>query len=135
MADNDMFGAIDVAISGMRAQNQSIRSIYSNVANANTVDAGNGQPYRRIMAVLKQKVDDELSGVEVDKIVSDTTPFREVYDPSHPYANSQGYVRMPNVSIPKEMIDLSVATRAYQANVAVLRRYQTIADNALELLR
>lgn len=135
MAEEKLFGPIDTAISGMHAFNRSMSHIYDNIANARTVDAGNGQPYRRVEALLKQKVDDELNGVEVDKIVPDMSPFQEMYEPGHPYADENGYVAMPNVSIPKEMINLTVATRAYQANVAVLRRYQQMAESALELLR
>ena len=135
MAAEDMFGAVDIAISGMRAHSASMSAIYANVANARTVDSGNGEPYRRVEAVLKQQVDEAISGVEVDRMMTDTRPFQEIYDPGHPYANAQGYVRMPNVNIPQEMISLTVATRAYQANAAVLRRYQQIADSALELLR
>jgi flagellar basal-body rod protein FlgC len=135
MAENDMFGPIDVSISGMDAFRQSMNNIYSNIANARTVDAGNGLPYRRMELLLKQRVDEELGGVEVDKVVPDPSPFTEIYDPNHPYANSQGFVRMPNVSIAKEMINLNMATRAYQANVAVLRRYQQMVDSTLELLR
>lgn len=136
MAENNMFGPIDVAISGMNAFNRSMGHIYNNIANARTVDAGNGQPYRRVEALLKQQMDDgELGGVEVDKVVADSSPFTEIYEPGHAYADANGYVRMPNVNIPKEMINLTIATRAYQANVAVLRRYQKIAESSLELLR
>jgi len=135
MADENMFGPIDVSVSGMNAHSRSMKHIYNNIANARTVDAGNGLPYRRVELLFKQRVDKELGGVEVDKVVADRSPFTEIYDPSHPYANGEGYVRMPNVSIPKEMINLTIATRAYQANVAVLRRYQQMVDSTLELLR
>ena len=135
MSNDTMFEPMDVSITGMDAFSRSMNHIYHNIANARTVDAGNGLPYRRVELLMKQRVDDELGGVEVDKVVPDMSPFSEVYDPSHPYADKQGYVRMPNVSIPKEMINLTVASRAYQANVAVLRRYQQMVDNTLELLR
>ncbi|MFC1652521.1 flagellar basal body rod protein FlgC [Planctomycetota bacterium] len=135
MAADSMFGPIDIAISGMRAQNTNMSAIYANVANARTADAGNGQPYRRVEAILKKGNDDAISPVEVDRIAQDTSPFMELYEPGHPYANSDGYVRMPNVSLPKELVNLGIATRAYQANVAMLRRYQQIAESALELLR
>lgn len=135
MADENMFGPIDVSVSGMDAFSRSMGQIYKNIANARTVDAGNGLPYRRVELLLKQRVDDELGGVEVDKVIPDRSPFSEIYDPNHPYADGNGYVRMPNVSIPKEMINLTIATRAYQANVAVLRRYQQMVDSTLELLR
>jgi flagellar basal-body rod protein FlgC len=71
----------------------------------------------------------------VEKIAQDNSPFPELFDPTHPDADSNGYVRMPNVNLPTEMINLTIATRAYQANAAILKRYQQIVDTALELLR
>ena len=62
-------------------------------------------------------------------------PLQRVRMPGHPDADADGYVTMPNVSIPSEMMNLVVASRAYQANAAVLKRYQDSVDNALELLR
>ena len=135
MAVDKVFGPVDVAVSGMQAQNKSLSAIYSNVANARTSDAG-GQPYRRVEAVFRPK--DEggpLGGVMVDKIAQDNSEFPTVFDPVHPDADANGYVRMPNVSLPTEMINLTIATRAYQANAAVLKRYQQAVDTALELLR
>ena len=135
MTIDKVFGPVDVAVSGMQAQNKSLAAIYANVANARTTDAG-GQPYRRVEAIFRpQDEGDPLGGVMVDKIVQDASPFPEVFDPGHPDADARGYVKMPNVSLPTEMINLTIATRAYQANAAVLKRYQQIVDTALELLR
>ena len=135
MAIDKVFGPVDVAVSGMEAQNKNLAAIYSNVANARTTDAG-GQPYRRIEAIFKpQDSHDPLGGVMVDKIAQDNSPFPELFDPTHPNADANGYVKMPNVSLPAEMINLTIATRAYQANAAILKRYQQIVDTALELLR
>ena len=61
--------------------------------------------------------------------------FLQIYDPSNPKADKNGYVAMPNVDLPREMINLNIATRVYQVNVAVLKRYQRMVDNTLELLR
>ena len=135
MAVDKVFGPVDVAVSGMQAQSKSLSAIYANVANAHTTDA-NGEPYRRVEAIFKSKdEEDPLGGVRVDKISQDNSEFPEVFDPGHPGADANGYVRMPNVSLPTEMINLTIATRAYQANAAVLKRYQQIVDTALELLR
>jgi len=136
MAIDKVFGPVDVAVSGMEAQNKNLSAIYSNVANARTTDAGGGQPYRRIEAIFKpQDSHDPLGGVMVDKLAQDSSPFPELFDPTHPDADSSGYVRMPNVNLTAEMINLTIATRAYQANAAILKRYQQIVDTALELLR
>jgi flagellar basal-body rod protein FlgC len=128
------FGPIDIAISGMRAQGKNMEVISSNVANAHTTDAGNGQPYRRLEAILKTQ-DDGISGVMLDEIAEDMSEFQSIFEPGDPRANEHGYVVMPNVNLPIEMMNLSIATRTYQANAAVLKRYQQMVETVLELLR
>jgi flagellar basal-body rod protein FlgC len=61
--------------------------------------------------------------------------FQKILDPGNPGADEQGYVTMPNVNMPTEMINLNIATRVYQANAAVLKRYQQMVETTLELLR
>jgi flagellar basal-body rod protein FlgC len=128
------FGPIDIAVSGLRAQNKQMEVISSNIANARTADAGKGEPYRRLEAILKTDKDD-ISGVQVGQIAKDMSEFERVLDPGNPEADENGYVQMPNVSLPIEMMNLSLATRTYQANAAVLRRYQQMVETTLELLR
>jgi flagellar basal-body rod protein FlgC len=128
------FGPIDLAVSGLRAQNKQMEIISSNIANARTTDAGKGEPYRRLEAILKTQKD-EISGVQVERIAKDMSDFDRVLDPGNPEADENGYVQMPNVSLPVEMMNLNLATRTYQANAAVLRRYQQMIDTTLELLR
>jgi len=126
---------IDIAISGLKAQSRSIEAISSNVANARTTDAGNGIPYRRVEAIIKSVNDDGISGVEVDDLSEDMSDFTMVLAPGHPQANAEGYLAMPNVDIPIELMNLNLASRAYQANAAILKRYQTMAHTSLELLK
>jgi flagellar basal-body rod protein FlgC len=133
MEVDSSFGPIDIAVSGLRAQGKQMKVISSNIANARTSDAGNGEPYRRLEAEFK--TDSDLGGVKVDKIVKDMSDFLKVLDPGNPLADENGYVEMPNVSLPVEMINMNIATRMYQANVAVLRRYQQIVETTLELLK
>lgn len=136
MASNNMFGPIDIAISGMQAQNKGMSAIYSNVANSRTTDNGNGEPYRRLEAIFRtMELDGGLSGVMVEDLAEDMSDFPQLRNPGHPDANDQGLVSMPNISLPTEMVNLTIATKAYQANAAILRRYQQIVENALELLR
>lgn len=127
------FNPIDIAISGLRAQGKQIEVISSNVANARTTNAGNGEPYRRLEAIFK--TDDDLGGVKLDKILADKSEFLKVLDPGNPLADEDGYVSMPNVNLPVEMMNLTIATRVYQANTAVLKRYQKMVETTLELLR
>jgi len=131
---NDMFGPIDIAVSGLRAQGKNMEVISSNVANARTTDAGKGEPYRRLEAIFKTEGDD-ISGVTVKDIVKDMGDFQRIFDPGNPLADDHGYVLMPNVNLPIEMMNLTIATRAYQANVAILKRYQQMVETTLELLR
>jgi flagellar basal-body rod protein FlgC len=135
MSIGNISSPIDIAISGLQAQNRSIEAISSNVANARTTDAGKGMPYRRLEAVLKATNDDGVSGVEVDGITEDMSDFTMVLSPGHPQADANGYLAMPNVDIPNEMMNLNLASRAYQANAAVLKRYQAMANTSLELLK
>ncbi len=133
MEVNNSFGPVDIAISGLRAQGKQMEVISSNVANARTTDAGKGQPYRRQEATFTSE--GELGGVKLDRIVTDMSDFLRVMDPGNPLADKAGYVAMPNVNLPVEMMNLNIATRVYQANVAVLKRYQQMVEATLELLR
>ena len=134
MKIGNAYGPIEIAVSGLRAQNKQMEIISSNIANAQTTDAGKGEPYRRLEAVLKTQKN-EISGVEIDKITTDTSDFQKMLDPGNPNADKNGYVNMPNVSLPVEMMNLSLATKTYQANAAVIKRYQQMVETTLELLR
>jgi flagellar basal-body rod protein FlgC len=137
MKVNTITSPLDIAISGLKAQNKSIEVISSNVANSRTLDAGNGQPYRRVEAILKAENSngDGIGGVTFDELLPDKSDFEKVLDPGNPKADAHGYVSMPNIDIPTEMMNLNIASRAYQANAAVLKRYQMMVDVSLELLR
>jgi flagellar basal-body rod protein FlgC len=132
--DVNSINPIDIATSGLYAQDQKIKVITSNVANAESTNNGNGQPYRRLEAVLKS-AGDGISGVTLDEIAADMSDFPKIMKPGHPDADAQGYVSMPNVDMPIEMMNLTMAARAYEANAAVLKRYQRMVDTTLELLR
>jgi flagellar basal-body rod protein FlgC len=134
MEIDSTFGPIDIAVSGLRAQGKQMEVISSNVANARTTDAGKGEPYRRLEAIFKAK-SDGISGVSIDDIVADKSEFQRIMEPGHPDADEQGYVLMPNVNLPLEMINLTTATNIYQANAAILKRYQQMVQTTLELLR
>lgn len=73
------------------------------------------------------------SGVAVSDIVQDQNPTRQVYDPSHPDANADGYVEMPNVNVVQEMTDMITATRAYEANATAFNSTKSMLMKALEL--
>jgi len=125
---------VDIAASGMRAQSLRLNLIAGNIANAQTTRTVTGQPYRRQDVVL-QTTGDALGGVTVLNIERDSSAFRQVLMPGHPDADKDGFVQMPNVDLPIEMMNLTTASRAYQANVAVLSRYQDMVETTVELLR
>jgi flagellar basal-body rod protein FlgC len=126
---------VDIAVSGLKAENLRMNVISANIANANTSRTEAGGPYRR-KDVIFSSLMDQLDGVKVDQVVEDhATDFKQVFQPGHPDANAEGFVLMPNVDLPVEMINLVTASRAYQANAAVLKRYQDNVDVTLELIR
>jgi len=125
--------------------------ISQNIANVNTTRTEDGTPYRRKTVVFQEK-ESEMSfsqylseqsrsrfltggGVRVTQITEDLTPFKEVYDPSHPDADENGIVRMPNVEIVTEMVNMISATRAYEANITALNASKSMAAKALEIGR
>lgn len=125
---------IDIAVSGLRAETTRMNVIAGNIANSNTTKTPSGEPYRRMEVILS--TDEGISGVTVDQIAADMlTNFRRVHQPGHPDADKEGYVEMPNVDLPVEMINMITASRAYQANAAVLKRYEEMVNVAIELLK
>jgi len=134
MTIDRVFGPIDISVSGMQAQDKSMEVISSNIANARTMDAGQGTPYRRLEAVL-QSENEGISTVVVGNVAQDMSALQRIYDPGNPQADANGYITMPNVQLPVEMMNLGVASRTYQANAAMLKRYQKMVETTLELLR
>ena len=132
-----MFDTINIAVSGLKAYNRKIEVISSNIANIQTTDAGKGEPYRRLIAEMSagSDDDDQARGVEVSDVIEDQSDFERVLNPGHPLADKDGYVAMPNVNWPREITDLNIASKAYQANAAILKRYQKMVESSLELLR
>ena len=142
------FDSMNVSASALTAERFRMDVISKNIANANVTRTANGGPYRRQMVVFQPGDERPFSeylneasknrvsgGVKVAGIIEDTTPFKEVYDPSHPDADAKGYVKMPNVDIMAEMIDMITATRAYEANVTAINNTKTMAMKALEIGR
>jgi flagellar basal-body rod protein FlgC len=142
------FSALDVSASGLTAQRLRMDTISQNIANANTTRTEKGTPYRRKVVVFEEKspgtpFSQYLSesskgriagnGVRVARIDEDPSDFRKVYDPGHPDADNEGYVRMPNVDILTEMVNMISATRSYEANVTAINTTKSMAVKALEI--
>ena len=127
--------SVDIAISGLRAESARMNVIAGNIANSKTTRTDSGDPYRRQQVVLSTS-GDAFTGPTIEGIFPDlATDFKPVHQPGHPDADKDGYVKMPNVDLPVEMIGLVAASRAYQANAAVLKRHQEVMEAAIALLK
>jgi flagellar basal-body rod protein FlgC len=135
MSVTRLANSVDIAVSALQAQNLRMNVIASNIANVNTSRTETGEPYRKKDVVLSTD-SSSISGVQISGIQSDlTTELKRMYQPGHPDADGDGYVEMPNVDLPVEMMHMMSASRAYQANTATMKRYQDSIDVTLELLR
>ena len=143
-----IFTSFNINSSGMTAQRYRMDIISQNLANANTTRTQDGTPYRRKVVVFEEKnthtpfsrvlntATDRYSGtgVKVSSVQDDTwTDMIQVYDPSHPDANENGYVMYPNVSIITEMTNMIDASRAYEANATAFNASKSIALKGLEM--
>jgi flagellar basal-body rod protein FlgC len=142
----DFFNAMDISSSALTAGRTRMNLISSNLANANATRTPEGGPYKRKDAVfsatpvqtpfskaLSRATGQEARQVEITEIVEDQSPPRMVYDPSHPDANPQGYVAMPNVNVMEEMTDMIGASRSYEANVTAVQAAKSMAMKTLEI--
>ena len=144
------FDAIGIAASGITAQRTRMDVTSENLANADTTQGANGQPYQRQEVVLQQvgggfsaalsgamgsATGPVAGGVAVGGIVNDPTPDQMVYDPGNPSANPQGYVRMPNVNPVNEMVDMVDESRSYQSDVTAMTTAKQMYEKTLDLLK
>ena len=144
--------SFNISSSALTAQRLRMDVISSNIANAETTRAsvsnGEAVPYKRkivvlepnkasFSSILQNQMGNKSSGegVRVSEIREDQSPLKPVYDPSHPDANAEGYVYMPNVDIAKEMVDMISASRSYEANVTALNSTKAMITKALEIGR
>ena len=148
-----IFHSMNTTASALTAGRMRMDVISSNMANADTTRAnyvnGKWEPYRRKTVVMEPKENTFSNylnvamgeqdhngignGVKVTGIVEDDTPFQLVYDPEHPDADEEGYVKMPNVDPLREMVDLMSTTRSYEANVTVFNASKNMLMKALEI--
>jgi flagellar basal-body rod protein FlgC len=136
------FDAINnIAASGMSAQRLRVQLTAANIANSETTRTAEGGPYRKKepifqVAELGQTQDGQpVTGVAVAGIQTSNDPFIEKYDPNHPDADANGIVKYPNVNPVEEMVNLTEASRSFEANVAVVRAVRTMELSAQDLLR
>lgn len=140
--------SLSVSASGMVAQRHRANTISENIANAQTTRTPEGGPYRRREVIFAAVSDDRTfeeelrnqerstspaTEVKVVGVVEDSRPPLLKYDPSHPDANEEGYVAMPNINTMEEMVNLMIASRSYEANVASFNATKRMAQSALDI--
>lgn len=141
-----LFRCIDTSASGLTAERLRMDVISNNIANVNTTRTKDGGPFRRELPIFEARhpagrwpfQEREMpqrigNGVRVVSVMKDQSPFKLVYDPNHPDADKDGYVRMPNVNITHEMVDMITATRAYEANVTCVNSAKDMFNAALNI--
>lgn len=136
---------MDISASGLTAQRMRMDVISENIANIDTTRTEDGNPYTRKYVVLEDRNSDFASvlqksrdgsaygGVRVAEIGEDPSDYKLQYDPTNPDADADGYVRLPNVDLNQEMVDLMAAYRSYEANVTAFGAYKDMAAKTFEI--
>lgn len=142
-----ILNVFDVSGTGMSAQSLRLNSIASNIANADSVAANPEETYRARYPVFQAALQEashafgsvetttpvQMGGVRVPEVIESQAPLPVRYEPDHPYANEEGYVTYPNVSVVEEMANMISASRSFQVNVEVMNTAKTMAERILTL--
>ena len=135
----ELIPSIQSTRSALDAERTRIEIVSQNLANANVTRSVDGQPYKRKQVVFETLVNNagtnanSGSTIRVSRVESDNRPFREVVKPDHPDADARGYVRYPNVNVHEEMVDLIASSRAFEANIAVVKNARQLAQQAMAI--
>jgi flagellar basal-body rod protein FlgC len=149
MGFGNLFSSTGISGSALAAERLRMEVAANNIANANSTRSLEGGAYRRQQVIFEAAMEHALggepsgrassatglAGVRVVGIEADQSPLHKVHNPGHPDADENGYVEMPNVTMPREMIDLITASRAYEANLKSLQTFRQMAEQALSLMR
>jgi len=142
----NLFGMLEVSGSAMTAERLRAEVVSANMANAETTRTPQGGAYRRQLVVFRARPTPRFplllaslhqapqAGVQVDRVVADTSPSPKRYEPGHPDADASGYVTYPNVNPVMEMTDLLSALRAYQLNAAAVQAAKSMIQQSLQIL-
>lgn len=135
---DDILASSKIAVSGMKAQATRLRIVSQNMANADSLSkVAGGDPYQRKLVVFKNVLDAETGSdvVKVSKELRDTSDFNLKYEPSHPAANVDGYIKTPNVNMLVEMMDMKQAQRSYEANLNVISASKELMAKTIDILK
>lgn len=138
MTVDPLSATMRIAASGLEAQGTRLRVIAENIANADsTATVAGGDPYRRKTVSFTSSLDRSLGAetVEIRRIGRDRSDFELVYDPAHPAADEEGYVKRPNVSTLVEMMDMREATRSFEASMNMIEQARAMMSRTVDLLR
>ena len=137
--------SMSISASALTATRLRMDVITENMANSSTTRTANGEPYRRKYVVFQERTSDRdfasffnrarkaPGGVRVIHIGEDQSEFKYDYNPTHPDADENGYVRLPNVEVVQEMVDMMAAVRAYEANITALNAFKDMVVKTLEI--
>lgn len=134
-----MFKVFDVAGSALSAQSLRLNVTASNMANANSVSSSEGDTYRARQPVFSAMLEQASGGrqanvgVQVQGVVESQAPLQQQYNPSHPMANKDGYIFLPNVNVVEEMANMISASRSYQSNVEVINTAKQLMMRTLTM--
>ena len=134
----DFLKSMAIAASGLKAQSGRMRVIAENVANAeSTAQRAGGDPYRRKIPTFRAEMDRALGAqtIAMGRTRTDPSDFRTKYEPGHPAADANGYVKYPNVNSLVEMTDMREAQRSYEANLNVIGATRRMIQRTIDLLR
>ena len=131
-----MLSTLEISATGLEARRVWMNTIAENIANAETTRdaAGNPNPYRRQHPIFAADPQGGAVGVRVKDVVADLSPFQVRHEPGHPDADSEGRVRYPNVNVVHEMVDMLMASRAYEANVTAMDATKSMMASALRII-
>jgi flagellar basal-body rod protein FlgC len=138
----NLISGIDVTAGALNAQKTRLDVVAQNIANAQTTRGTDGLPYQRQVVSFEAELlrrtgaaagAPGLQTVRIAGIEADRTPGQQVYNPQHPDAGPDGLVTMPNVNLAYEMVDLITASRAYEANLSVVKQARQMAMKTLEI--
>lgn len=138
----NLIPAAQITSDALTAEKLRMDLIAQNIANANTTKDADGDIYRRKMVLFESYINEDakhghggsnLQSIRVGGIKEDLNPGEQIYDPHHPHANERGMVTLSNVKVAREMVDLISASRAYQANLSVIKTSRQMASQALRI--
>ena len=138
----DLLPGVNSTVSALNAERIRMEVVSQNIANMETTRGPNGHPYQRQTVVFETVLQEQQAGaaggahpqgVRVARIEPDSRPPRLVYNPGHPDANSEGMVSMPDINMHEEMIDFIASSRAFEANLAVMKNARSLALQTLSI--